>query len=165
MNLLLNEQVAAERDRWKYKRLKTTDSIYYGPNHSKCRITRDQTTGAIVEAIDKRRIADLALHIPQATVDVRISVNIERKLTNITEASIANWRLDGVRRKDRLSYYDRHIQADLTQVMQGDGSTRVTPHHELEIELVHLNEQLASHPESLPIAFLSNIIDVARSIS
>lgn len=147
---------------WKYKHIKTLDSFYNHPQHKRLRVTREaQGGGRILEVIEKRRMADLAIHIPASPLDVRISINTETKVQNVTVESLANlpqW--DTERSKDRISYeYGGILSVDLTQVRQGGRSDSLR--HELEVELAH---HRTSDLENSRIGeiLLANILDIAR---
>lgn len=120
LNQVLNAMVAqANQQRWRYRHEKTVDSIYVGPRKSKIRLSRDSQSGHILGAIDKRRIADMSLHIPAAPVDVRISINTETRLPPPEPATLEGWTKESERYKDRVSYaFERTFQVDLTLVKQ-----------------------------------------------
>ena len=119
LNQMLNNRVSQDNQRWKYRHEKTVDTIYFGPHRNKIRISHDAQSGRILGAIDKRRIADLSLHIPNCPVDVRISINTETKLPSPEPVTLAGWSKNSERYKDRMSYeLDRTFQLDLTLVNQ-----------------------------------------------
>ncbi|KAL2756049.1 hypothetical protein ACRALDRAFT_1070802 [Sodiomyces alcalophilus JCM 7366] len=117
---------------------------HLNPKHSvKVRVTYDQKTGQPLQKIVKARVADLHLHMPNAPLDCRISVNLEAAwdgpIEELEQMAVGHSIKFPDRSKDRLSYTQSHYQIDLTQVTQavpGPGNTqRVDKEHELEIEL------------------------------
>lgn len=126
-------------------------------------MSRDMQTNRILQAMDKRRVADLALHIPACPFDVRISVNLETIQPGLTEESLQGWpQVEGERLKDRISYeFGDLLKVDLTQVRQGSNVAGSTPKHELELELSDAQMQLRNDP-ALVAKFLCNILDLAR---
>ena len=134
------------------------DSFYLDQHGKKIRVSREQSNNRFIEAMDKRRVGDLALHIPASEFDVRISINTETHLP-ITEQALesSNWsQLEIERFKDRMDYeYDGFIKIDLTQVRQ-----REQVRHELELELVNAGRALQD--QMVSAKFLANIIDMAR---
>ncbi|EGY15578.1 mRNA-capping enzyme subunit beta [Verticillium dahliae VdLs.17] len=114
------------------------------PKHSvKVRVTYDQKTGEPLAKIVKARVADINLHMPNAPLDCRISINLEAAwdgpIEELEQIAVGHGNKFPDRSKDRLSYTQSHYQVDLTQVTQtvpGPGNTqRVDKEHELEIEL------------------------------
>ena len=133
-NTLLNSEV--EKGRWRYSHTYTTDSfINTDASQTKMRITRDQRSGNVVEAVKKTKLWNLNLHIPQSQFDVRFTLNIE------TAVPISNVRSDVIsespfqRHKDRISYINENmgVKVDLTQVSGLQDSKKA---HELEIEIM-----------------------------
>lgn len=133
------------------------------PQRRKIRVSRDMQTGRILEAMEKRRVADIALHLPACPFDVRISVNLESIQAGLTKESIQGWpQVEGERLKDRISYeFGDLLKVDLTQVRQGEGPAGSSPRHELEIELFDAQTQLRDDP-ALTAKFVCNILDLAR---
>jgi len=133
-NQRLNAMVQPDR-RWTYKHTKTYDSFVMRGSQ-KLRATRDAAKEKVIEAMYKIRIADLAIHMPNKPLDVRISVNLETPVT-LTEAELAILQAENYdieRFKDRRSYLDNAmgIQYDLTTVSQ---TTRGNAETKLELEL------------------------------
>ncbi|ROT36558.1 mRNA triphosphatase CET1 [Sodiomyces alkalinus F11] len=96
---------------------------YLNSKHSvKVRVTFDQKTGQPLNKIVKARVADLHLHMPNAPLDCRISVNLETAwdgpLEELEQIAIGHGIKFPDRNKDRLSYTHSHYQIDLTQVTQ-----------------------------------------------
>ncbi len=142
------------------------------------RVSRDATTGRVLAVIDKRRVADLAIHVPASPFDVRISVNLETEMPLATSEALppsspthlANgWVVgegepsDFARVKNRLAYtFDGLLRIDLTQVHQeADGGGHAGVRHEMELEVVHVQAHLGDS-SSLPARFVYNILDIAR---
>lgn len=80
--------------------------------------------------MEKRRISDLAIHIPSSPFDIRLSVSEEIPISSAPDASISPHL---VRFKDRLSYGIDGFLLDLTMVKSCQGSQKSTS-YELEIE-------------------------------
>lgn len=126
--------------RWQYKHTKTVDSILSKTDsQGKTRITQDEARTKVLESMVKRRLGDLAIFMPNCSLDVRISVNLEMPLA-VSQAdlqAIASGNIESERFKDRRSYQDNAtaIQYDLTEVTQsrsGQSETR----YELEMEAI-----------------------------
>jgi polynucleotide 5'-triphosphatase len=65
----------------RYKHVVLVDEFYSGGSGSeRIRVTRDKSTGQIIESLAKRRVADLEITSPKRKVDWRISVNIEQPI-------------------------------------------------------------------------------------
>ena len=85
---------------------------------SKTRITRDQKSGSVLEAVRKVKLWNLNLHIPQNQFDIRFTLNIETIVPpnelRLDTASETQFQ----RHKDRISYVNENmgIKVDLTQV-------------------------------------------------
>lgn len=126
-------------------------------------MSRDMQTGRILEAMEKRRVADIAIHIPACPFDVRVSVNMEAIQTGLTNESLQGWpRVESERVKDRISYeFSDLLKVDLTQVRQGDSVAGPGPRHELEVELFKAQAQLRNDP-ALTAKFVCSILDLAR---
>jgi hypothetical protein len=123
------------------------------------RVSRESQTGRVVGAIEKRRIADLSLHIPASPLDVRISINTETKV-RLTDEVLKSWPIEDDRHKDRVSYeFDHFLHVDLTQVKQ-EINGRSVLRHELETEILDIQKQMAD--PLLPARFVCNILDIAR---
>lgn len=156
-NELLNKQVPL---RAKHRHEKTLDTIYITPHRQKVRISREQESGRILGSIEKRRIADLSLHLPLAAFDVRISINTETQTAIPNEEALKSWRMETERRKDRISYdFNHFFQVDLTQVIPRASP----PKYELEIEVINVQGHLRDDPQTVP-RFLASILELAKSI-
>lgn len=109
----------------------------------KIRVTRDQTTKAVLAKIIKARIADLHVFSPKTHFDWRVSVSLEMDwdgdLDQLVASGSANLQKSSPDRiKDRMSYTHTAYQIDLTKVTstQGEKSrSNSTDTHELEIEV------------------------------
>lgn len=93
------------------------------PKHSvKVRVTYDQKTGEPLAKIVKARVADINLHMPNAPLDCRISINLEAAwdgpIEELEQIAVGHGNKFPDRSKDRLSYTQSHYQVDLTQVTQ-----------------------------------------------
>lgn len=123
-------------------------------------------TSRILHAMEKRRLADLAIHVPACPLDIRISINLETIQPSLSEEGLQEWpQVEGERLKDRISYeFGDLLKVDLTQVRQGDNATGAHPKHELELELVDAQTQLRNDP-ALAARFLCNVLDLARHSS
>jgi hypothetical protein len=65
----------------RYKHVVLIDEFYPGGSGTeKIRVTRDKSTGQVVESLAKRRVANLEITSPKRKVDWRISVNVERPI-------------------------------------------------------------------------------------
>ena len=161
INGLLNEQVGRYPGSWRYRHERTSDLLYLTPQRRKVRVTREAGPGGrLLGVMEKRRVADLSLHVPASPVDVRISVNTETRITAPPEDTLRSWTLELERQKDRRTYeYDHWLQVDLTQVVQGPHDVR----HELELELVNTQQQLLD--PAMPFRFVCNLLDIARRLS
>lgn len=151
--------------RWKYQHHRTVDTFYVaGPERRRIRVSRDARDRTLISAVAKRRVADLALHVPAAACDVRLSVNTE-DVVAFDERTAETLHADGERCKDRISYqFDRVLQIDLTQVRQQVAPSAAAPpqlKHELEVEVLDAQRQLSTDPHFLP-TLLANILDIAR---
>jgi hypothetical protein len=161
-NQLFNEQVNRSRDHWRYQRTRTIDTFYQNAQRQKVRVTRDQAGGKIIEVMDKRRIGDVAIYLPTCPFDIRISINVEHLINGITEDVLAEWPQIELRNKDRLSYtFNQLLRVDLTQIKQSSAGERMR--HELEVEILHLQDQLQSDPVGLVDKFVSSVLDIARA--
>ena len=89
----------------------------------RARVTYDQRTKDVLAKIIKVRVADMHIHMPNAPVDCRISVNLEMDWPGpVEELEQGGGGGNAARQKDRLSYAQGNIQVDLTQVtMPGAG--------------------------------------------
>ncbi|KAF2198088.1 mRNA triphosphatase CET1, partial [Delitschia confertaspora ATCC 74209] len=100
---------------------------------ARVRVTRDEKTGAVINAIIKKRVENLEISSPNTEWDYRISINLEipyhgplENLAPVTEPGAKEGR-----RKDRMTYsWLGAYRIDLTQV-----STGTTKNHELELEV------------------------------
>lgn len=113
----------------RYKHVVLVDEFYSGGNGSeRIRVTRDKSTGQIIECLAKRRVADLEITCPKRKVDWRISVNIEQPI-GMSPAAVETLRDKSdepsasaqghpifTREKDRVMYEHQHFKIDLTQV-------------------------------------------------
>ena len=50
---------------------------FYGPDHDRIRVTRDEKTGTVTACVRKIRLGSLNIYSPKRAVDWRISVNVE----------------------------------------------------------------------------------------
>ncbi|EFR05390.1 mRNA-capping enzyme subunit beta [Nannizzia gypsea CBS 118893] len=146
------------------------------PRHKpRVRVTTDVRTGAVIARIVKCRIADLDVYSPRTCLDWRISVNLEMNydgdLDKLQQPS--DWKRNGDRNKDRMSYRHLAYQIDLTQV----GTTDSAPsdfEHELEIEIssaeirrqgdLALSGDMNNRYEDLIKGFVDNIRVLARAV-
>lgn len=160
-NNILNERFQKEPNRWKYHRHRNTDYII-SLTGQRTRISRDTKTGRLLSIIRKNRIADLAIHVPNSSMDLRISVNTEVHLHDDGSLGINPEREGPLemsatsRRKDRISYQidDGFLSIDLTQVRQDDALK-----HELEVE-IGKPLSIVKDPR-LCHSFVRNLLDMA----
>ncbi|KAJ3085266.1 hypothetical protein HK102_000161 [Quaeritorhiza haematococci] len=116
----------------RYTHRKEVDQFYRNRG-SKIRVSVDEKTGQVIPGgvVEKKRIADLNVHMPNAPLDYRISVNVEMPAKQPSDDQIPEFR----REKDRLSYRHEICQVDLTQVKSVKrGDTELM--HELEVEFI-----------------------------
>lgn len=50
---------------------------FYGSDHDKIRVTRDEKTGTVTACVRKIRLGSLNIYSPKRAADWRISVNVE----------------------------------------------------------------------------------------
>ena len=131
------------------KHLKETDISVPSSSSSKLRVTKDTQSGQIIRVLQKDRLDDMYLHMPQSSFDIRLSISLEqhKSMNDISSAEIKDklMQLDSeslqreyeCRRKDRLVYTvcDGEFELDLTQVVQQSSqNSGSTNKHEVEIE-------------------------------
>ncbi len=146
-NMALNATVKPD-SQWTYKHTKTIDTILNFPT-GRVRVTQTADQTSIIECMRKRRIADLAIYMPNRKVDVRVSVNVEEPYPADDPQILQQLRtgsFDTKREKDRRSYFDpsNGIQYDLTEVRQrrsADWGPQTSL--ELEIEVKNTEDLLA----------------------
>ncbi|KAI5821286.1 CYTH-like domain-containing protein [Pyronema omphalodes] len=175
-----------------YRHIREVDSFYELPadqvgslpeivrqNHNprmqmRVRVTRDQKTQEVVRKLIKTRVADLNIHYPSASFDVRISINIETPYTGDIEGLVAITGTpgsgDGSRSKDRLSYSHLAYHVDLTQVTDKFGKKE----HELEVEIngtelrrqgLRARDGERNHFEKMVEGFVDNVRVLTRHLS
>lgn len=132
-NQLLNARVQAGNPPVSYQHRYETDEFYDSPG-GKLRVTKDTKTQQILGAIQKQRLANLDIHIPESHMDYRISVTIEHPVP----VPYGKYPMSS-RRKDRLSYKYDLFSIDLTQVYTVYANGESPPSHELEIEFLDPN--------------------------
>lgn len=119
----------------------------------------------LLEVIDKQRIADIAVHLPGAPFDVRLSVNVEAVTSqHAFYAAVApGTKPNVVRAKDRLSYRtDALLQIDLTAVTEPSNVE-----FELECEYLFV-APTAVTPDGIPQRtqrLLCELSDLAAALS
>ncbi|KAJ3057520.1 mRNA-capping enzyme subunit beta [Rhizophlyctis rosea] len=135
-NRLLNGLVTQNEGKTRYKHTKETDHTHQEGN-AKVRAT--WTKDQFVKAIQKKRIDDLEVHMPNHHLDFRISVNVEAEVSRPAKETRQHSRF-----KDRMSYTHEAFRVDLTQVKETDKHGQESPHpkHELEIEFLQMPELL-----------------------
>lgn len=140
-NRLFNDRVAVDR-RLSYRRKLEVDQFYHHQSHSnsgpgqKLRATLDASSMKLLTVMIKERLADLLIYFPGSPFDVRLSINLEKRMEalpmNPTPPPVYT------RKKNRLSYtLDNLFSYDLTQV---DSSSEGRS-HELELEVLHLSTE------------------------
>lgn len=94
----------------------------------RARVTYDQRSKEVLAKIVKVRVADMHIHMPNAPVDCRISVNLEMNWPGpVEELEAGGGGTNPPRQKDRLSYAQGNIQVDLTQVTMPGASVSIPP--------------------------------------
>lgn len=165
-NTFLNKLVEESKGDIKYSHKYEIDQYYR--SRSKVRVSTDKKTGQVLAVIEKRRVADLNIFIPNCHLDCRVSINLEIPATKPDGVDV-----DLVRDKDRLSYQNNLIQVDLTQVSDNNSPTKI---HELEFEIrndivdikreVHLmNSRQSNRVLEVVGALLTGIRQCARECS
>ncbi|KAJ3331591.1 hypothetical protein HDU76_002762 [Blyttiomyces sp. JEL0837] len=130
-NQLLNKLVGGEIT---YEHIYQVDEFHMWKG-KKVRVSTNAKTGGFIAAVEKERISDLNILMPNSLLDCRISINIEKKVdypSLIADESNGHY-ITHTRQKDRLSYTHQAYQIDLTQVT--DSSKPNEKLHELEIEV------------------------------
>lgn len=148
---------------WKYIHTKTIDHIL-PEKLSKKRITQDTKSGEFLEAQIKQNIGHLAIFQPNCSVDVRLSVNVEKIIPiDSVKDELLHHPLKCVRKKDRIAYEVAQglLSLDLTQVTQNNGDGNKIK-HELEVE-VKDPEAVLKSPEALQV-FIDSIRELCQVI-
>lgn len=112
-----------------YRKSETIDSFFWDGTR-KIRVTQQQQSKD-VEAMEKRRLGDLAIHFPNGPFDVRISINQEipvgkEMITCIysrlewNQSTAIRAKPLNSRSKNRRSYTCQSMQVDLTRVEMFD---------------------------------------------
>jgi hypothetical protein len=137
LNELLNSRVAAGRPPVTYEHRYEKDE-FYELQGGKVRVTKDAKNDQvrqsvfdirhlvthrflrvqILATVQKQRLANLDIHIPESSMDYRISVTIEQPM-NVPYGKFPRT----YRQKDRLSYKYDVFSVDLTQVVTFNVST------------------------------------------
>ena len=132
--MLNNLKISSTQPKWpstpiSYAHLHLVDT-FYGPDHDKIRVTREERTGNVVACVRKVRLGSLNIFCPKQVADWRISVNVE-----IDGACILSFLYATIlivmsrllvsppigtsvltRKKDRMRYTHEEFFVDLTQV-------------------------------------------------
>lgn len=164
LNEKLNKQFNINRALgWKYLHTKTIDHIV-PINQNKTRITQDVSSGEFVSAENKQNIGHLAIFQPNCLVDVRLSINIETKISIDAVKDEINHPMKVIRKKDRMAYEVAQglLSIDLTQVTQNNGDGNKIK-HELELE-VKDPEALLKSPEAFQV-FIDSIRELCQAIN
>ncbi|XAO25318.1 mRNA-capping enzyme subunit beta [Cryptococcus bacillisporus CA1280] len=169
LNELLNRAVESQSTlptgRLYFSRSKLADSFYdYSEHgHGKVRVSRDMDSGQVVQAVEKRRIADMNVYCPGMAYDFRISVNTE------TPCEVPTGGAKSVRYKDRACYRHQVCRVDLTSVFSSNPRNAAVPpsrSFELEIEVLDVPALLAegdAQSERFD-EILQNLLDSARML-
>ncbi|KAI9030347.1 CYTH-like domain-containing protein [Hyaloraphidium curvatum] len=145
-NTLLNDRVQRARPEVRYEHKYELDEFFEVQGAQKVRVTKDFKSNKVTASIQKQRLANLDVHIPESLVDYRISVNVEHQVP------VPYGRYPVSRRqKDRISYTYDAFSIDLTQVWnlhaQGNERQSAEASHELEIEFLDANATLGPHAQ------------------
>ncbi|KAJ3554865.1 hypothetical protein NM688_g2890 [Phlebia brevispora] len=132
--MLNNLKISSTQPKWpstpiSYAHLHLVDT-FYGPDHDKIRVTREERTGNVVACVRKVRLGSLNIFCPKQVADWRISVNVEIDVSPPIGTSVLT------RKKDRMRYTHEEFFVDLTQVTSSISPNSPTEiFHELEIEI------------------------------
>lgn len=102
------------------------------------RVTRDKDSKRVVAVINKMRVSDLVIFMPNFRFDMRLSMSLEiPKTTNETGAEAIEKRANMVREKTRTSFNHKptFTQVDLTKIKESSKKKPPASKCELELEL------------------------------
>ncbi|KDN53056.1 mRNA triphosphatase CET1 [Tilletiaria anomala UBC 951] len=146
-NAKLNEVVertssqSYKGDKVRYRRSMEADAFYHIPgSKERIRVTKNEETMKITNAIVKKRIANMEVYSPRSLFDFRISINTEEPVEP-PDAEPAY-----IRNKNRVSYAHQCFQVDLTQVQTPENPYRQM--HELEVEMLDVGSFLSLGEEA-----------------
>ncbi|KAI3660477.1 hypothetical protein MP638_004306 [Amoeboaphelidium occidentale] len=175
-NELFNKRVEAGRNSSPdnvvyYKHLRETDTFYQtNTSYGRVRVTRNEKN-EIVRILRKERLNDMHLHLPWASVDCRISANIETPIDHTVIDDINQSQKQNqdthARKKDRLCYMHDVFEVDLTQVSSPTEGVK----YELEMEIakndVVLKEviRMNDKKESSYIEIIQSLVGNIRQIA
>ncbi|KAI8920612.1 nucleophile aminohydrolase [Entophlyctis helioformis] len=116
LNQKLNAATVRPGSGIRYVHLREEDLFYTIRGIGKVRKTVTKGTQQVKCIISKMGVANLEVFLPTSALDYRVSVNLERHLSDIESI----YQPEFVRGKDRLSYTMSPFQVDLTQVRAAD---------------------------------------------
>ena len=146
-----------------------TDDVYHikMPNGMKkrVRVSRDER-GRVVECIDKNRINDLFISLPNSPFDLKVSVSTEEPVDyeQAVAPQLSSTRSSHERNKNRLKYVSRGCTVDLTSVhSQGAQQAQMVKEGEIEANMELLGTVLQEY-RNLPnkAESLDKFLEVVR---
>lgn len=125
----------------------------------------DKKTREQKNIISKKKIRSIDVHVPLASLDYRVSLNLEMKVDFPKDCAQDSFE----RHKDRLCYLHNLVSVDLTQVTEWDRdkNQEVKVLHELELEIRDPDSTILKEKklrdQGLPNQLLLNIQHLAQN--
>ncbi|ODV98108.1 hypothetical protein PACTADRAFT_185491 [Pachysolen tannophilus NRRL Y-2460] len=182
---MLNKSQKSRKTQFVIEKFKQKDEFFRSAVRNSlptnARVTTDVTTNRIDATIDKKRLSDLFVYLPNSLFDIRISISLEIPL-DYKEEQLNSFQkqVNLIRIKDRTSYihHATFTRIDVTKVEEYDkehGNKNKPPIKKCEVELevdthelLNSIESLESDPyyfEDLVKTFLDNGRLIARHLS